>query len=119
MKTAPAAFAFVLASGSAMAACTDVRSLVCTLPMSVSYNPATNVDSAAHLYTPPPFDKCTSADELADVVQHAFRLAHGKLQEEICALTKIFIVQDEPWGFWETQATTRHPMVKSPGTLLL
>jgi hypothetical protein len=36
MKIAPAAFAFVLAGGSAMAACTDVRSLICTLPMSVS-----------------------------------------------------------------------------------
>jgi hypothetical protein len=114
MKTAPAAFAFVLASGSAMAACTDVRSLVCTLPMSVSYNPASNVDSATHLYTPPPFNKCTSADELADVVQHAFRLAHGKLQEEICALTKIFIVQDEPWGFWENPGNYQTPHGEKP-----
>ena len=39
MKAVPAAFAFVLAGGSAMGACTDVRSLVCTLPMSVSYDP--------------------------------------------------------------------------------
>ena len=61
MKAVPAAFAFVLAGGSAMGACTDVRSLVCTLPMSVSYDPVRNVDSTTHSYTPPPLNKCTSA----------------------------------------------------------
>jgi hypothetical protein len=81
MKAVPAAFAFVLAGGSAMGACTDVRSLVCTLPMSVSYDPVRNVDSTTHSYTPPPLDKCTSAGELADVVYDAFQLAHGKLQD--------------------------------------
>ena len=89
MKAVPAAFAFVLAGGSAMGACTDVRSLVCTLPMSVSYDPVRNVNSTTHSYTPPPLDKCTSAGELADVVYDAFQLAHGKLQEFL-TLTGIY-----------------------------
>ena len=89
-----AGFLFLAAGSSAMAACTDVRPLVCPLPLSVHYNPATNVNATTRLYTPPPVDKCTSADALGDVVQNAFRLAQGKLQDEICALAKIFIVSD-------------------------
>ena len=71
------------------------------MTLSVHYDPATNVNATTRLYTPPPIDKCTSAGELGDVVQNAFRLAQGKLQDEICALTKIFIVSDYSWGFWE------------------
>src|SRR3954469_4835377 len=102
-----------------MAASTDVRPLVCPLPLSVHYDPATNVNATTRLYTPPPVDKCTSADALGDVVQNAFRLAQGKLQDEICALTKIFIVSDYSWAFGRTQPTTRRPMVKNPEASLL
>jgi hypothetical protein len=114
MKGVLSGFLFLAAGSSAMAACTDVRPLVCPLPLTVHYDPATNVNATTRLYTPPPIDKCTSAGELGDVVQNAFRLAQGKLQDEICALTKIFIVSDYSWGFWENPANDQTPNGEKP-----
>jgi hypothetical protein len=104
IKRVASAFAVFIVATPAMADCPpDVRTLVCTIGI---YDPTPVVGK---IYTPPPSACMSDVWGHGDAVQNAFNLTASstKVQEEICRLAKIYIMNssDAFWGFWENPKT--------------